>query len=75
VALAVNASSQQTFIEIALSKEEPEMFAKGNLTYSAVQLPDRVEMNANDGAVRQTSPSIRIHSTPISMRSLKNATR
>mgnify|MGYP000998053905 FL=1 len=24
------------------------MFAKGNLTYSAVQLPDRVEMNAND---------------------------
>ena len=46
--LAVDVSSQQTFIETALSKEEPEMFAKGNLTYSAVQLPDRVEMNAND---------------------------
>ena len=28
-----------------------------------------------EGAVRQTSPSIRIHSTPISMRSLKSATR
>ena len=37
------------------------------------QLSD--EQNTLRGAVRQTSPSIRIHSTPISMRSLKNATR
>ncbi|MDG1102593.1 MAG: nitroreductase family protein, partial [Ascidiaceihabitans sp.] len=35
-------------MENSFEQEELNVFAKEKLDYSAVQLPDRVEMNAND---------------------------